>query len=195
LSPLTFDHDWLSRQIERVTIGLIEDGTAIGDAVVLALQRLAQPERFSGGKRRGAFVILLTDGVNNAGLFTMKEARAMAEKHGVPVFGISAGRHGLVPFPHTDESGKKYYVQQRSEIDEDALHLMALATGGKFFRGHDLTTLTRAFNAINQTQTIEFSSRRYLRTEELFPWLAVPGLVLLGTAALGARSLRPPVVA
>lgn len=59
-------------------IGLIEDGTAIGDAVVVALQRLGQTERQVGAKRLGAFVVVLTDGVNNAGLFTPKEARTMA---------------------------------------------------------------------------------------------------------------------
>lgn len=188
LSPLTFDHDWLTRQIERVRIGMIEDGTALGDAVVVALERVAQPERQVGTKRMGAFVILLTDGVSNAGVFTPKEARQLAEKRGVPVFTISAGRQGMVPVPYVDAAGQKAYRQQRSEIDEEALWLMALATGGKFFRGHDARTLVGAFNAINQTQTIEFRSRRYLLTAELFPWLAIPGLAC---CAFGAFLARP----
>jgi len=187
LAPLTFDHDWLARQLERVRIGLIEDGTSIGDAVVVALQRLAQPERLVNGKRMGAFVILLTDGVNNAGLFDLKEARTLAAERGVPLFSISAGRTGIVPVPYTDETGKKQYRQQRSEIDEDALWLMALATGGKFFRGPDASTLARAFNAINETQKIEFQTRRYLLTAELFYWFAVPGGTLLALAAVLAR--------
>ena len=187
LSPLTFDHAWLARQMDRVHIGLIEDGTAIGDAVVVALQRLSQPERGIGGKRLGAFVVLLTDGVNNAGLFTPKEARTMAVERGVPIFGISAGRQGWVPVPFTDAAGEKKYRQERSEIDEEALWLMALATGGKFFRGHDSSTLVNAFNAINQTQKIEFHSRRYVLTAELFPWLAAPGAALLVIAAVLAR--------
>jgi Ca-activated chloride channel family protein len=73
LAPLTFDHNWLLRQIDRVNVGMIEDGTAIGDAVVVALQRLSQPERQVGTKRIGAFVILMTDGVHNAGLFTPRK--------------------------------------------------------------------------------------------------------------------------
>jgi Ca-activated chloride channel family protein len=190
LSPLTFDHAWLARQIARVRVGMIEDGTAIGDAVAVALRRLAQPAREVQGKRLGGFVILLTDGVNNAGLFSMKEARTMAEERGVPVYGISAGRPGWAPVPYIDEGGVTKYREQRSELDEEALWLMALATGGKFYRGHDLTTLTRAFNAISQTRKIEFHSRRYLLTAELFPWLATPGATLLAVAALSARPFR-----
>ena len=71
-----------------------------------------------------------------------------------------------------------------------------MARGGKFFRGHELTTLTRAFSAINQRQKIAFHSRRYLLTAELFPWLAAPGLGLLVVAALWARPpWRRPQVA
>jgi Ca-activated chloride channel family protein len=187
LSPLTFDHSWLARQLERIRIGLIEDGTAIGDAVVVSLLRLNQTARHAGTKRQGAFVVLLTDGVNNAGLFTPKEARTMAAERGVPVFTISAGRKGLVPVPYFDAEGRKTYRQERSEIDEETLWLMALGTGGRFFRGHDASTLVGAFNAISESQTIEFQSRRLLLTAELFPWLAVPGLACLGIAALLAR--------
>jgi hypothetical protein len=64
-----------------------------------------------------------------------------------------------------------------------------VATGGKFFRGHDNTTLARAFNAIGEARKIEFRSRRYLLTAELFPWLALPGGMLLGLAALLARPM------
>ena len=113
----------------------------------------------------------------------------MAEERGIPVFTISAGRRGLVPVPYFDESGKKRYRQEHSEMDEDALHLMAVATGGKFFRGHDSRTLVGAFNAISEARPVEFDSRRMVRTAELFPWLAVPGAGLLLVAALMARPI------
>jgi Ca-activated chloride channel family protein len=189
LSPLTFDHAWLERQIDRVRVGMIEDGTAIGDGVVLALQRLVQPAHETGGKRKGAFVVLLTDGVNNSGLFTPHEAWKLAAARGVPVYGISAGRQGKVPVPYVNEAGQKAYRYEHSEIDEEALWLMATATGGQFFRGHDASTLVRAFNAISQARKIEFSSRRYLLTAELFSWLAAPGSLLLLAAAFLARPL------
>jgi Ca-activated chloride channel homolog len=187
LSPLTFDHAWLDRQIDRVRVGMIEDGTAIGDGVVLALQRLVQPTHEVGGKRKGAFVVLLTDGVNNSGLFTPHEAWKLAAARGVPVYGISAGRQGRVPVPYVNEAGQKAYRYEHSELDEEALWLMATATGGQFFRGHDASTLVGAFNAISQARKIEFASRRYLLTAELFGWLAVPGSLLLLVAAFLAR--------
>ena len=190
LSPLTFDHGWLGRQIDRLRIGVIEDGTAIGDAVVIALQRLEQRARPKGAKRQGAFVVLLTDGVNNAGLFTPTEARNLAAERGVPIFGILAGRNGIVRVPVVDAEGRKTIRYERSEVDAEALWALTVATGGRFFRGHDTRTLIDAFNAINQAQTIEFQSRRYVLTAELFPWIAAPGVAMLAIGAWVARPIR-----
>src|SRR5690606_33992629 len=67
LAPLTADHAWLQRQVERLQVGLIEDGTAIGDALAIAARRLEQPARTADGARPGGFIVLLTDGANNAG--------------------------------------------------------------------------------------------------------------------------------
>jgi len=78
LAPLTFDHDWLSRQLERLRIGLIEDGTAIGDGLGVALSRLEQAQRESDGKRLGAFLVLLTDGANNKGTLSPEQATDLA---------------------------------------------------------------------------------------------------------------------
>lgn len=189
LSPLTFDHDWLARQLDRVHIGMIEDGTALGDGVAVALQRLEQPERKVDGWRRGAFVILITDGVNNTGLFTPKEARTLAATRGVPVYTLSAGRRGVAPVPYVDETGATHYRQERTELDEEELWMMAMGTRGRFFRGYDSRTLMNAFNAISGETKIEFQSRRYLLTTELFPWLAVPGALLLMAVGLAAKPL------
>jgi Ca-activated chloride channel family protein len=169
---------------------MIEDATALGVGIVVALQRLEQADRKVEGKRQGAFIVLITDGVNNSGLFTPKEARTMAAARGVPVYTISAGREGWAPVPYTDELGETKYRQERSELDEEELWMMALGTYGKFFRGYDGRTLVAAFNAISGERKIEFQSRRYVRTAELFPWLAVPGAVLLVIAAMTARPVR-----
>jgi len=196
LSPLTFDHAWLARQLDRIRVGMIEDGTALGDGVMVALQRLEQPDRKIDGKRRGACVVLITDGVNNTGLFTPKEARTVAAARGVPVYTISAGRRGWAPVPYVDEEGRKRYRQEPAELDEEELWMMALGTRGRFFRGRDSGTLVGAFNAISSETKIEFQSRRYVLTAELFPWLAVPGAVLLVIAAVMARPMwRAAVVA
>src|SRR5512140_1123734 len=74
LAPLTFDHDWLARQIGRLKIGMIEDGTAIGDGLGIALTRLEQAGREDNNRRKGAFIVLLTDGANNRGLLTPEQA-------------------------------------------------------------------------------------------------------------------------
>src|SRR5690606_10808786 len=102
LAPLTFDHAWLARQIERLHPGLIEDGTAIGDGLGVALSRLEQRDRMEDEHRQGAFVILLTDGANNRGALAPPAAAEIAQSRSIPVFTIGAGRNGLVPFPRMD---------------------------------------------------------------------------------------------
>jgi Ca-activated chloride channel family protein len=190
LAPLTFDHQWLSRQIERLKIGLIEDGTAIGDGLGVALTRLEQAGREEGNQRKGAFVVLLTDGASNRGLLSPEQATEIAKSRGVPVYTIGAGREGIVPMPVFDENGNKLgYRRTTSDLDEGQLRAISDATGGKFFRAMDLDTTTRAFAAIDQARKIEFQAKSYLITTELFAWLAAPGAALL---FLGALIALPP---
>ena len=158
----------------------------------MALLRLEQPARTFEGKRLGAFVVLLTDGANNCGLFSPLEAARLARDRGVPVYAISIGRHGWVKVPLTDAEGRKVYRDERSEIDEVTLWQVGVETRGGFFRGYDAGTIEQAFSAIDRTQKIEFEPRRYLLTAELFPWLAVPGLGLLAVAAYSTRPWFPP---
>ncbi|MEY2878155.1 MAG: hypothetical protein RLZZ15_535 [Verrucomicrobiota bacterium] len=189
LAPLTFDHDWLSRQIERLRIGLIEDGTAIGDGLGVALTRLEQAKRESGGKRQGAFVVLLTDGSNNRGALAPEAATEIAKSRGIPVYTIGAGRDGYVQYPiGTDRAGRKVYSTVLSDLDEGGLRAMAEATGAKFFRAADTGTVESAFKAIDRAQKIEFQAKSYLVSTELFWWLAAPAL---GVVALGAMFARP----
>jgi Ca-activated chloride channel family protein len=188
LAPLTTDHAWLSKQIERVKIGLIRDGTAIGDALGVALTRLDQPDRQSGGKRLGAFIVLLTDGANNMGAITPMQAAQLAKARGIPIYTIGAGKDGLVPYPNFDENGKKVsYSWVAADLDEDALREIAQTTGGKFYRAADTDTIESAFKSIDSNQKIEFQAKSYLLTTELFSWLAVPGLALFGAGAWLSR--------
>jgi Ca-activated chloride channel family protein len=188
LAPLTTDHAWLSRQLERVKIGLIRDGTAIGDALGVALTRLDQAAREEGGKRKGAFIVLLTDGANNMGAITPKQSAQLAKARGIPIYTIGAGKDGLVPYPNFDENGKKVsYSWIAADLDEDALRDIAETTGGKFYRAADTGTIESAFKSIDSNQKIEFQAKSYLLTTELFGWLAVPGLVLFGAGAWLSR--------
>lgn len=192
LAPLTFDHDWLERQIERLKIGLIEDGTAIGDGLGVALSRLEQANREENNQRKGGFVVLLTDGANNRGVLSPEQATAIAQSRGLPVYTIGAGRDGLVPMPVFDDNGNKLgYRRYPSDLDEGQLRAIADATGGQFFRAADSDTIARAFAAIDQAQKIEFTAKSYLLTTELFIWFAGPGAALL---FLGALLALPPAL-
>lgn len=190
LAPLTFDHAFLERQIERLKIGLIEDGTAIGDGLGVALSRLEQAGREEGNQRKGAFVILMTDGANNRGLLTPEQATEIAKSRGIPVYTIGVGRQGLVYMPAFDGAGRKIgYSRRPSDLDEGTLIRIAEATGGKFFRALDVDTTEKTFEAIDRAQKIEFQAKSYLLKTELFAWFAAPGGVLL---LLGALLALPP---
>ena len=193
LAPLTFDHDWLARQVERLKIGLIEDGTAIGDGLGLALTRLEQASREQNGLRKGAFAVLLTDGANNRGALTPLQSAAVAKGRGIPVYTIGAGRDGLVPFPVLDQAGNRVgTTRMASDLDQSMLIEVANITGGSSYRADDSKTIESAFKAIDRAQKIEFQSKSFLLTTELFPWVALPGVGCLLLAALvaGAVSFR-----
>jgi Ca-activated chloride channel family protein len=190
MAPLTFDHDWLSRQLERLKIGMLENGTAIGDGLGVALTRLEQAKREAGGHRQGAFIVLLTDGVNNSGAMTPDQATALAKARQIPVYTIGAGKDGYVPMPVFDANNRR--IGRRmvlSDLDEAALRVISEQTGGKFYRAADTDTIESAFKAINRAQKIEFQAKSYLITTELFWYLAALGLIALALAALAARPL------
>jgi Ca-activated chloride channel homolog len=188
LAPLTTDHAWLSKQLERVKIGLIEDGTAIGDALGVSIARLDQSKWEQNGKRKGAFIVLLTDGGNNMGAITPTQSALLAKARGIPIYTIGAGKDGYVPYPIFDDQGKQVDTRQiLSDLDEDALRDIASKTGAQYFRAADTDTIESAFKAIDANQKIEFQAKSYLLATELFPWLAVPGLAIFGAGAWLSR--------
>ena len=193
MAPLTTDHEWLARQLGRVKIGLIEDGTAIGDGLGIALTRLEQAKRESNGRRLGAFIVLLTDGANNRGSLSPMQAAAIAKARGIPIYTIGAGKDGIVPFPVFDDKGNRIGTRRiLADLDENALRDISGATGGHFFRAAETGTIESAFRDIDQSQKIEFQAKSYLVTTELFAWLAVPGLACFALAAASARGRRSP---
>ena len=185
LSPLTFDHEWLARQIQRLRVGLVEDATAVGDGLGLAVSRLEQAEKEKDGQRKGAFIILLTDGSNNSGVLAPRQAAELAKAKGIPVYTIGAGQPGVVPMPVIDNAGRKLgYRQAISDLDEDTLQRIAETTGGKFFRAMDVGTAEAAFAAIDKRQRIEFSAKSQLRAHEwYFAWVAPGAVAFLGGLA------------
>lgn len=186
LSPLTFDHEWLARQIRRLKVGLVEDATAVGDGLGLAVSRLEQAEKEKDGQRKGAFIILMTDGSNNSGVLAPMQAAELARAKGIPVYTIGAGQPGVVPMPVIDNAGRKLgYRQAISDLDEETLQRISELTGGKFFRAMDVGTAEEAFAAIDKKQRIEFNAKAQFRAHEWFMVFAGPGtLAFFGGLAL-----------
>jgi Ca-activated chloride channel family protein len=196
LAPLTFDHDWISRQLSRLKIGMIDaNGTVIGDGLGTAVNRLDQEQRISEGQRLGAFIVLLTDGGESIdpntraplSLLPPLEVAKLAEAKKIPIYTIGVGRDGYVWEP-VEMNGQTYYNRVFSrDVDPEMLRQIAEGTGGHFFRAEDPDTIEKAFDAIDHAKKIEFQAKSYLVTTELFWWLAVPGAGCLLIAALAAR--------
>jgi len=130
VSPLTLDHDWLQQNLERVKIGSVEDGTAIGSALATSVNRLRdQPAK-------SKILVLLTDGQNNAGKIIPETAAQAAKAMGVKVYTIAAGVRGEAPIPVTDAFGNKRLAMAKVDVDEETLKKIAAETGGRFFPGN-----------------------------------------------------------
>lgn len=182
-APLTFDHEWLRKQSARLSIGLIEDGTAIGDAIGVSLRRLREG-RSEDQPREGSFVVLLTDGSSNKGSLDPRQAARLAADEGVAIYTIGAGAEGLVPAPIFDYAGKRIGTEMReSEIDSLLLRDVAESTGGLFFRATDANAVRDAFARIDEAQKIEFAASPPLVSRELFHLFAFIGVVLLVLAS------------
>ncbi len=183
--PLTLDHGWLLQNLARARIGMIEDGTAIGSALATAAGRLER----SDAKSR--VIILLTDGQNNAGKVSPATAADAVKALGIKVYTIGAGTRGLAPFPARDLFGNRVYQPVKVDIDEDTLKLIAQKTGGTYFRATDTASLQQVYADIDRMERTPFSAPRSLDYYELYPWLAIPALLLLGIeVGLGHTILR-----
>lgn len=188
-APLTFDHEWLRRQTARLSIGLIEDGTAIGDAIGVSLRRLREGWRDAKGEpRQGSFIVLLTDGSSNKGSLDPRQAARLAADEGVAIYTIGAGAEGMVPVPTFDYAGNRTGTEMReSEIDSLLLRDVAEATGGLFFRATDSSAVRDAFARIDEAQKIEFAVSPPLVSRDLFHLFALIGVALLGLASYEAH--------
>lgn len=183
VSPLTLDHDWLLQNLERVRLGLVEDGTAIGSAIASASNRLQNKES------KSRIVVLLTDGDNNAGKVPPITAAEAARALGIKVYTIGAGTRGFAPVPMTDMFGRKVYRNMKVDVDEDTLKKIADTTGGKFYRATDTRTLTQIFDQIDHLEKSTVEMKQYTQYRELFPWLLGAGLGLLALQALLAQTV------
>ena len=187
LAPLSFDHPWLAERVGKLKAGALEEGTALGDGLALAISRLNLPGRMKEGKRAGAFVVLLTDGASNGGEFTPSQAARLAREQGIPVHTIGIGQDGWVRMPKIDAKGDKDFEMVPSDLDQETLWLVAQATGGGYYRAYDSRAVNEIFKAIDASQKIEYSVRSHQVVNELFYWAAGPGMLLMAAAGFGGR--------
>src|ERR1035441_6609254 len=162
VSPLTLDHDWLQQNLERIDVGVGDDGTAIGSAIAAAVNHL----RTTTTKSR--VVILLTDGVNNNGKITPLAAAEAARALGVKVYTIGVGVRGKAPIPVRDEAGNTHMIMAYVDVDETTLQAVANDTGGQFYRATDTDSLQKIYEQINRYETSAQSVEKFEQVEELY---------------------------
>ena len=183
VSPLTLDHDWLKQNLERVRVGLIEDSTAIGSAITTCVNRLRdQPSK-------SKVLVLLTDGMNNAGKVSPQTAAEAARAMGVKVYTIAAGSQGEAPMPVKDQFGNQRIVMAKVDVDEETLKKIADETGGKFYRATDTDSLKKIYASIDRMEKTTYQAKKFENYHELFALAVVPGLLLLGMT-LGLEQTR-----
>lgn len=173
-SPLTTDQGTLQTLLARIRSGLIEDGTAIGNGLATAINRL----RESNAKSK--VIILLTDGENNRGEIAPLTAAEIARDQGIRVYTIGVGTRGTAPYPTVDFFGNPTVVQAKVQIDEKILGEIADLTGGRYFRATDNAKLQSIYDEINQLEKSKVEISQYTTyTEEYLRWAAAALALLL----------------
>src|SRR5438045_6943009 len=150
VSPMTLDHDWLLQNMDRVRIGLVEDGTAIGSAMAAAANRL------NDKRSKSRALVLLTDGENNAGKVPPNTAAEAVKALKIHFYAIGAGINGIAPAPIftsrgplTDALGNVLYENQRVEFNETGLREVAKIADGKFIRATDTKSTEQTYHDID----------------------------------------------
>jgi Ca-activated chloride channel homolog len=175
LSPLTLDHEALLRLLDQVELVSVpdEDGTAIGDGMVAAIERL----RDAGGA--GKVMILLTDGSHNAGNADPLQAAQIAGALGIRIYTIGAGTRGIALMPTRARDGSVKYAPAQVFIDELTLERIAALTDGRYFRASDAAALRSIYREIDRLETARHVAESYQTYVDAFvPFVAV-GLAFL----------------
>jgi len=183
VSPLTLDHDWLIRNLDRVQIGLVEDGTAIGSALASAVTRLKDRDA------KTKLIVLLTDGANNAGKVMPLTAAEAGKALGMKIYTVGAGSDGPVPVPMKDPFGHTAYQKMVFEFDENLLQQIAKIGDGKYFRAADTDSMDKTFREIDRMEKTKVEIEKSADYRDLFPLLLVLGVILLGAEAILSQTL------
>jgi Ca-activated chloride channel family protein len=170
--PITIDHSVLLNLLKKIGPGMIPDGTAIGNGIADAVGRLKD------SKARSRVIVLLTDGVNNAGEIDPMTAAEIAKTYGIRVYAVGVGTQGQAPYPVQTPFGVRYQMMP-VEIDEALLRNIAEETGGMYFRAMDNSALKNIYNKIDKLEKSKIEVTSYRSAAELFSdWLNA-GLILI----------------
>lgn len=171
--PLTTDHSVLKNLFSSIKSGMIEDGTAIGMGLATAVNRLKD------SKAKSKVIILLTDGVNNAGLIAPLTAAEIANTFNIRTYTIGVGTKGLAPYPFKTPFGIRYQDIE-VKIDEEVLKEIADMTDGKYFRANNNKKLEDIYNEIDRLEKSKIEVTEYRKkTERFLPFVVAAGILLL----------------
>ena len=172
-SPLTADHASLQTLLGRLRCGVIEDGTAIGNGLATAINRLRESDS------KSKIIILLTDGVNNSGQISPLTAADIAKELGLKVYTIGVGSNGMAPYPAIDYWGNVVYQNMQVEIDEKMLREVAEKTGGEYFRATDNESLEQIYDRIDKMEKSKIERFDQIIIHEEYLLYALWALALL----------------
>ncbi len=176
--PLTIDHGIVRSLLKQVEVGLIEDGTAIGDAIITSANRLRTSEA------KSKVIILLTDGRNNTGRVEPSTAAQAAAALGIKIYAIAMGKLGKALYPVKDAFGRVQYVPMDVEIDEQTLMNIASITNGKYFRATDTEKLRKIYEEIDEMEKTKIEVQRIRLHKELFKIPLTLGFVAVALAII-----------
>ncbi|MBI5538949.1 MAG: VWA domain-containing protein [Bacteroidia bacterium] len=169
--PLTTDHAVLINLFKGIKFGLIDDGTAIGEGIATAVNRI------KNSNAKSKTIILLTDGVNNAGSIAPVTAAEIAKTYGIRIYTIGVGTLGQAPYPFQTPFGTQIQMMN-VEIDEPVLKQIAKMTDGKYFRATNNEKLREIYKEIDKLEKTKIAIKEYRKhKEEFFPFLLIASLL------------------
>ena len=173
--PLTIDHNVLLKQLSTLKDGMMKDGTALGDGLATAINRIKDSEA------KSKVIILLTDGINNQGAVDPQSAAEIAALYNIRLYTIGVGTQGLAPYPFRDQFGRKRYQNVPVELDENLLTQMAQSTtDGQYFRATNKKSLQQIFKQIDEMEKSKIDVTRYAQTKDEYQgWLVLAAIALL----------------
>lgn len=186
--PVTFDRDVAQAILNKAQVGENGDGTAIGHAIATSVNRLRT------SKVRSRVIILVTDGVNNAGSIDPLTAASLAQHYGIRIYTIGVGSRGAVPMPIKRENAftgeiETTYQLVRADLDEESLAEIARRTGGAYFRATDARSMGDILQRINQLEKSRLNAPRSEKVDELYASPLVYALALLALALLAGETI------